>query len=233
MVELERFRLEGAALLVTCGKCGVETRVAPTGTAPTPSSTMAQPFREAPLTLVSQPGASNVVTVRSAASDAVASAQATQQPFAVPDGVCPKCISPRSPGPACSSCGLVFAQLGPHGVEVPTWLQTLWVDLLRDWGSEAKHDQTRRFASQRGALAELGRLYRLALVRTPNDPFAENGRVEIVRMAAMAVSLRPAIDVAAAAGPSRVKVALTAVLLVVTLVTMGYLLTLLLKPPTG
>jgi hypothetical protein len=228
MVELERFRLEGAALLVTCGKCGVETRVAPATPQPVSGA-----FPATGVTLVSQPGASNVVSVRSAASDAVAGAAQATQPFAVPDSVCPKCISPRGLGPACGSCGLVFAQLGPQGVEVPTWLQTLWVDLLREWGSEAKHDQTRRFASQRGALAELGRLYRLALVRAPNDPFAENGRAEVVRMAAMAVSLRPVRPVAEPAGGSRAKVAAAAVMLVLTLVAMGYLLTLLVKQPTG
>jgi hypothetical protein len=240
MVELERFRLEGAALVVTCGRCGVETPVAPGATpSPSPGAAEARPVSGAfPATpavmLVSQPGASNVVSVRSAASDAVASAaQATERAFAVPDQVCPKCIAPRGTGPACGSCGLIYSQLGPGGVEVPTWLQTLWVELLRDWGNEAKHDQTRRFASQRGGLAELGRLYRLALVRSPADPFAEQGRAEILRMAAMGVSLRPPGEPSEPAAASRVKVTAVAVVLVMTIVAMGYLLTVLLKQPTG
>ncbi len=237
MVELERFRLDGAVLVITCGRCQVDSRVAPpeVAQAETRQISVPVPVGSTPsggsrVTLVSVPGASNVVSLRTAASDAIAqAAQSTPRAFEVPAGLCPKCISPRkSESAACPSCGLVFAQFNPESIEPPEWLKVEWLELLRDWGNEAKHEQTRRAASQRGGLPELGRLYRLRQAVSAADPWAEKGRDEVLRLAAAGVSLRaPAI--VADQPPSRTKVMVAAGILALTLSAMGYLLTVLLK----
>jgi hypothetical protein len=62
------------------------------------------------------------------------------------------------------------------------------VDLLRDWGNDARHERLRHEASARGALPELARLYRLRLASSPEDPWAVAGREEVLRLAQAAVT---------------------------------------------
>jgi hypothetical protein len=238
MVDLERFRLEGSVLVVTCGRCQVDSRVAPPefSQAETRQVALPVPAGSTPsggsgkVTLVSVPGASNVVTLRTAASEAIATAaQSLSQAFEVPAGLCPKCIAPRKgDGASCPSCGLVFAQLNRESLEPPEWLKVMWLDLLKDWGNETKHDQTRRAASQQGGLPDLGRLYRLRQALSAADPWAEKGREEVLRLATAGVSLRPPTS-PADEQPSRTKVLVAAGILALTLGAMGYLLTVLLK----
>jgi hypothetical protein len=93
-------------------------------------------------------------------------------------------------------------------VAPPAWLEQAWVELLRDWGNEKRHESLRMRAQQEDALTALGRLYRLRLAANPNDPIAEHGRSEVLRLAAMPMTYRP---VAEAAGSGRGKTALAVV----------------------
>jgi hypothetical protein len=190
MVELERFRVEGSRLVVTCSRCSAEAAVENASAMPVTSAlgggSMAGAAR---VSLVSSPHASNVVTLRTAATEAVQlAARSLESPLHVPEGRCPKCLANRGEHASCPQCGLVFAKFNPATVEVPQWLLDAWRDLLGDWGNQLRHERLRTEASQQGALSQLGRLYRLRLAWFPDDPWAEAGRAEIVRMAEVAVS---------------------------------------------
>jgi hypothetical protein len=187
-VALTSWRVEGGQLLLVCSACGVQHSVAgaaPSVPAPSPSAP------PAPSRLASSPVASNVVALRPAAAEAIARAVALEQsdPFAVPSGVCPKCIAKRPPAAtSCHHCGLVFDRLTAEALEVPDWLSTAWRGLLRDWGDERRHDQLRTEAGLRDGLASLARLYRLRLADCPEDPFAKRARDELLRQATASMS---------------------------------------------
>jgi hypothetical protein len=138
------------------------------------------------LQLTSAPGLSNVVALRTPGADAVQAAAdaAMSMPFAVPEGRCPKCISPKTPNAqSCAYCGLTFAQFDPHVVEPPQWLSYEWVGLLGRWDDEDRHVALRQRALQEQELAALGRLYRLRLAAHVEDPIAQRGRDEVLRLA--------------------------------------------------
>lgn len=191
MVELERFRLEGSRLWVTCPKCAAEHAAADgqAGAASAAALGGGPGGGGAKVSLVSSPQASNVVTLRTAATEAVQlAAKSVSDPVAVPKGRCPKCLAKRTDGTACPHCGLLFERFDPRTVEPPPWLLEAWNALLGDWGNQLRHERLRADASQRGALSQLGRLYRLRLAWFPDDPWAETGRAEIVRMAEVSVA---------------------------------------------
>jgi hypothetical protein len=185
LLDLERFSLEGAALVVTCQRCGASSR---TG-ADQAAAASTRPGSTPRMSLVSSPHASNVVALKAPAVEAVQRAAAdADAPWVVPATLCPKCLAPRGAGPACAACGLTFDGFRPSMVEPPGWLRTGWLELLRDWGNDARHERLRGEASTRGALPDLGRLYRLRLVAVPDDPWAVTGREEVLRLAQAAVS---------------------------------------------
>jgi len=204
LISLERFRLDGAALVVTCGKCGAESRVEPAVVAtaaaapvPSPSSPPRGPAPVPRVSLASTAGGSNVVVLRTAGHEAVqkAAASADGAPFAIPDGVCPKCIARRSSAPECPHCGIRFENFDEATVLPVKWLRDEWVELLRDWGNEAKHALLRRKAQQVDALAAVARLYRLRQSAVPEDPVAAEGLNDILRLAAVPIGLpRPQED---------------------------------------
>ncbi len=178
LVELRDFKLEGTTLVVTCSACGNDARAAPVAA----TTTGERPA----LQLTSFPGASNVVALRSPGSDAVAAAAEASKrgPFEVPAGRCPKCIAPRQANAAtCSQCGLTFSQFDATQVAPTPWLQDAWVSLMGDWGNEPRHAELRQRALTESELAGVGRLYRMRLVANPEDPFAQRGRDEVLRMA--------------------------------------------------
>lgn len=199
LIALEQFRLDGSALIITCTRCQAQTRVeaarvmesAVAAPAPLPSRPVSAPPR---VSLASTEGGSNVVVLRTAGHEAVqkAALAADEGPFAIPEGVCPKCIAKRGETPSCAHCGIHFENVDEAMLLPPKWLRDDWVELLRDWGNDTKHGHLRRKAQQAESLAALGRLYRLRQAVVPEDPVAELGRSEVLRMAAVAISFRPA-----------------------------------------
>jgi hypothetical protein len=195
LVELRDFKVDGTALVLTCPACAAASRV----TAPSSPPVALVPLTPvaSPLQLTSIPGTSNVVALRLAGSDAVKDAadSARGAPFEVPLGRCPKCIAPRqSAGLTCSQCGLTFSQFDAAQVAPPPWLKSAWVQLLSDWGTEERHAELRQRALAEQDLAAVGRLYRLRLISNPDDPFAQRGRDEVLRMALVpGVEPRPSV----------------------------------------
>jgi hypothetical protein len=236
LVELERFRLEGDVLFVQCTKCGVESRAqAQHGASEAVSSGQSQkppapgahaaPAPGLPrVALVSSPTASNVVTLKTAATDAVQqAADSAASAFEVPATVCPKCISVRGSGRACAQCGLVFSTFNPRHVEPPEWLATDWVTLLRDWGNDGAHERLRLQASRSGVLAELARLYRLRLATCADDPWALKAKDEIVTLAS-SVALRPTPPQPTLGDSPRIKLIMVLVMAAMSLGALIYIL---------
>ena len=189
LVDLREFKLDGASLVVTCPACHSASRVAPPSSpaiALVPLVPVTSTGERPALQLTSFPGVSNVVALRPPGADAVQSAAeaARTDPFAVPEGRCPKCVSPEPPGAnSCPYCGLTFAQFDPSVVEPPAWLKTNWVDLLAHWDDEERHVEVRQGALRAQELASLGRLYRLRLAAVAEDSIAQHGRDEVLRLA--------------------------------------------------
>ncbi len=197
LAELTTFRMEGATLVVTCVGCGEASRVEAAVQAPAQVAApmLSRPVSQPPrVSLASTDGGSNVVVLRTAGHEAIAKAAraADDAPFAVPDNLCPRCIAPRASAKECPHCGISFEKYEESMTMPPRWLRDAWLELLRDWGNEAKHQQVRRKAQQLDGLAAVGRLYRLRLASVPDDPFAAEGRADIVRLASVQMNFTPA-----------------------------------------
>lgn len=230
LISLEVFRVDGPALIITCTRCGAESRVENASAPEVATATGGSAVRSASLpprvSLASTDGGSNVVVLRTAGHEAVQKAlkAAEEGPFSIPEGVCPKCIARRAPTPTCPHCGILFESFDEASVLPPKWLRDEWVEVLRDWANEARHSQLRRQAQQADALAAVGRLYRLRQASVPEDPVAEAGRNDVLRLAAVAMSFRPP---ASDDGERRKKVIIGSVLVLITLVMMGLAVVLL------
>lgn len=191
--ELDQFRFEGDLLVVTCSKCGAQTPVQASAD-PAQARVTAEPATSrpspTPQRLSSSPGASNVVLLKNVNTEAVESAarSARTDPFEVPAGLCPKCLAKRNERDTeCPQCGLVFARFDAQTVTPPQWLAEAWRALLLEWGDENQHDKLRKKAVQAEGLPAIGRLYRLRLASMAQDPYAQRGRDEVLRLAAVPV----------------------------------------------
>lgn len=227
LLELSLFRTEAEAVVVTCVKCGVATRVEAHAAVALPSAGRESAKAPSRVTLVSTE-ASNVVSLRTTANDAVQfAAQSLADPFALPEGVCPKCLAPRGERGTCGQCGLEFTA-APTSFAPSEWLKETWVALLRDWGNESAHSQARAEASRRGELPELGRLYRLRLAWFKDDPVAGAAKDEILRMATASVALSTASGTDEATEP-RLKSAVMVLIIIVMVVATAFVMRLLLQ----
>lgn len=233
LITLEVFRAEGAALIITCTRCSAETRIENASNVEQPVQQVASAPRApsfAPrVSLASTEGASNVVVLRTAGHEAVqkAAKAADEGPFQIPEGVCPKCIGPKTASPSCPHCGILFESFDEATILLPKWLREEWVELLRDWGNEARHTQLRRKSQQLDALAMLGRLYRMRQAAVPEDPIAAEGRADVLKMAAGSISFRPTQDDEV---ERRKRIVLTAIVGVLALMAALALLAMLARP---
>lgn len=199
-------KVVGDTAFIGCPKCGVESAL-PVTTSPLPSLVdtpkaappMPLSSRKTPgpraLVLASSAEASNVVMLRAPTTAAVESARAMAQDDAallVPEGFCPKCLSKRSGvAVACGTCGLSFTNVDLSSLAPPSWLASMWKELLLAWDDEARHAALRRLAMEREELPALGRLYRLRLAHMPDDPWAQRGRDEVFTAASSVMLARP------------------------------------------
>lgn len=236
MIEVTAVKVVGPDAFIGCSKCGVESSLpittgelpplveTPKAAPPLPMSSRKTPGPRA-LVLASSAEASNVVMLRAPTAAAVESARlfAENDPFEVPEGLCPKCISKRDDTAlACRTCGLIFANASDDSLRPPEDLAAMWRELLRDWGDDSRHAAIRRVCIERNQLPALARLYRLRLAAMPEDPLAQRGRDEVFAAASSVMLLpRPGAGEPAQAPPFvRALVGGVALLIIIAAVTM-------------
>lgn len=173
LVEAGRFRSDGVSLALTCARCGAETQLTQA-----PQAALEAPASVAALT----PPAPRLVALRPVPPPSV-----EEDPFAIPDGHCPKCVAPRREGAlSCTQCGLVFSNFVTGEHEPSLELLAAVRDLAGHWEDATAHERLVAGALARGELALAGRFYRIRLARQPQDAFAQRGRDEVLRLASTA-----------------------------------------------
>ncbi|MDX2012660.1 MAG: hypothetical protein SFW67_20850 [Myxococcaceae bacterium] len=206
LIDVTAVKVVADTAFIGCPRCGVESALpvtsgalpplvdTPKAAPPMPMSSRKTPGPRA-LVLASSAEASNVVMLRAPTTAAVESARAMAEDDAallVPEGFCPKCLSKRQGAvAACGTCGLAFANVDLAALAPPTWLASMWKELLLAWDDEARHAALRRLAMEREDLPALGRLYRLRLAHMPDDPWAQRGRDEVFTAASSVMLARP------------------------------------------
>lgn len=173
LADASRFRVQGGTLVLTCEKCGADNATdIPSAAESSAPTAVVVPFR---------PAVAPAPPLQPAMPE---------DPLAVPDGYCPKCIASRQPDAlACGQCGLVFANFRAEEHLPSPVLVSRWEQLLEHWGHVESHDAFLHDVSVIGELAAAGRLYRIRLARSPGDPMAERGRDEVIRRATAAATL--------------------------------------------
>ncbi|NVI98670.1 hypothetical protein HV824_11145 [Myxococcus sp. AM009] len=209
LVPLETYRTEAGGLVVTCGRCGADSRVGPSattaprtearaapaaGAAPVPSVPVSSaPVPSAPVVPPSEswsaaaPVTPALRVVRSEPGPVVAPLT-DDALFEPPPGVCPKCVAPRrEEALSCPQCGLVYVNYQPEEQPLSDVLADAWRTLAARWEEWDAHDRLMTLAVGRGELAMVGRLYRIRLAHVPDDAVARRGRDEVVRRATLVV----------------------------------------------
>jgi hypothetical protein len=191
LAEATRYRVERGTLHLHCAQCGVESATdVPEAARSVPDRASTGSAKILPLRAELAPRAASAAQVPTPQPRPPSSAQTEVEPLAVPDGYCPKCISPRSrEAPACGQCGLVFDSASPEEYQPAPALLASWIRLLGAWEDPSGHERFLREASTQGELAATGRLYRIRLAQAPDDPLARRGRDEVIRLATAAASL--------------------------------------------
>lgn len=174
------FRMEGTSLVLRCSRCGAESRspAAESSSALQPTSSLAGGLKAS--------SAVGLKVVPREPDEAQLGATSFDEgdAFSAPAGFCPKCVAVRAPSAAtCAQCGLQFANFRPEEFQPSSGLAELWCGLLARWDDISEHDRLLQAATIQGELATVGRLYRLRLARSADDPIALRGRDEVLRLA--------------------------------------------------
>jgi hypothetical protein len=191
------FRVELGVLVMTCARCGQESRARPEEAlvAAVAQTSLEATAPQAPAPRSATAPSLKVVALRPSEEQVreAAALARSADPLAVPDGFCPKCIAVRKEGAdSCASCGLVYANFDPGEQQLSEPLRAAWLLVLERWDDRDAHDRLLSLAVGRGELAMAGRLYRIRLAQAPEDLYAQRGRDEVVRLAtASPVTFKP------------------------------------------
>lgn len=182
LAEMGGYRLDAGVLVISCSRCGAEMRAvdAPAQSLQVSAEVPAAPaLKVVPLRRVSEADPVQVAAKAATAPD----------PFAAPEGRCPKCIAERRPDAlSCPQCGLTYVNFAPDEVKPPPPLDALWRELLAHWDDTASHDRMLAAAVSQQALPQIGRLYQIRFAVNQDDPQARRGRDEVVRLAMASAS---------------------------------------------
>lgn len=181
------FRVEMGVLVITCARCGQESRARPEDAlVAAVAQSQEEASQPAPALRSNAAPALKVVTLRPSEEQVREAAELARSadPFAVPEGFCPKCISVRKEGvESCAACGLVYAYFDAGEQRVSEPLRAAWLSVLERWDDRDAHDRLLSLAVGQGELAAAGRLYRIRLAQAPEDVYAQRGRDEVLRLA--------------------------------------------------
>ncbi|HUM11764.1 MAG TPA: hypothetical protein VLT82_12510 [Myxococcaceae bacterium] len=113
----------------------------------------------------------------------------------IPPGHCPKCITPRTrEALICPACGLVFANFRAEEHQPSAALESAWRGLEERWTRQDEHEKFLQLAFSMDELAKAGRLYRIRLAATPDDPQTKVALESMVRMASTAAAAAAKTD---------------------------------------
>ena len=186
------FRVEGTSLVLRCSRCGVESRspAAESSSALQPTSSVAVGLK------ASSAVGLKVVPRESDEAQLGATPFDPGDAFSAPVGFCPKCVAVKAPSTSiCAQCGLVFENFRPEEFQPSASIAELWRGVLARWDEIPEHDRLLQAATIQGELATVGRLYRIRLARSADDPIALRARDEVLRLAtasSAALALAPA-----------------------------------------
>lgn len=216
------FRVEMGVLVMTCARCGQESRARPEeALVAAVAQTQAEASQPASAPRSNTVPALKVVTLRPSEEQVreAAALARSEDPFAAPPGFCPKCISVRKEGAeSCASCGLVYALFDASEQRVSEPLRAAWLSVLERWDDRDAHDRLLSLAVGQGELASAGRLYRIRLAQAPEDVYAQRGRDEVLRLA---TASQAAFKPTPATGTSRTQV-VVGVILFLLVMAMAY-----------
>ncbi len=100
----------------------------------------------------------------------------------VPARCCPKCLEPRRQGCAsCAKCGVLFERIDLNALVPPAWLRAEWGKVCQQWQHLEAHELLRKQALEQHEVQPLTRMYRLHLLRNPDDPQAQEALRAIAR----------------------------------------------------
>ncbi len=179
------FRVELSTLVLTCARCGAETRARVEEATAAALAEAQSPSPPPPARPSGSMPPLKVVALRPSGEQVREAAELarSEDPFAVPPGFCPKCIAARKEDePACAGCGLIYACFVPAEHRASEPLRQAWLSVLSRWDDRDAHDRLVSLAMARGELAQAGRLYRIRLAQAPDDLYAQRGRDEVVRL---------------------------------------------------
>ncbi|NTX03008.1 MULTISPECIES: hypothetical protein [Myxococcus] len=195
LIPLESFRMEGGGLVVSCQRCGAESRaraslplsVSPALSGEGSGSTQSS-VEDATASVPPLPARASTPALRVVRGSAVPVTLDDEALFTPPPGHCPKCVSPRREvDTSCAQCGLVYANFMAEEHKPSDDLMGAWRSLAEHWEEWEAHDRLLTLAMGRGELASAGRLYRVRLARAPDDAVAHRAREEVVRRATLVV----------------------------------------------
>jgi hypothetical protein len=219
------FRVELGVLVMTCARCGQESRARPEeALAAAVAQSSAGEAAPAPPHRSTTAPSLKVVALRPSEEQVreAAALARSEDPFAVPAGFCPKCIAVRKEGgESCAACGLIYSNFDPAEHQISEPLRAAWLSVLERWDDRDAHDRLLSLAVGRGELAMAGRLYRIRLAQAPEDLYAQRGRDEVVRLAS--ASPGGFSPIPAPSTSSRTQL-LAAVILLLMLLVMGFII---------
>ncbi len=128
---------------------------------------------------------------------------------------CPKCLSVNQLGVACTACGCPLGALAPT-FEPPAWLAEAFLGLRTQWHVQQAHQSLRELAISRDGAGELARLYRIRLASVEADAVARTALQELVQVSALPLLVQQ--QRAPDDGPSKLKLTLAVLFLVVSLI---------------
>jgi hypothetical protein len=137
---------------------------------------------------------------------------------------CPKCGATRREHDACVRCGLAVAHMAAYAArrddEVPAEVIAAWAAAEARWDDPASHERLRGLVAQHAAFAWAAARYREAQRQRPGDAVAAAQLERLTRAAE--VTLRATSTAAQAEPPSRLRLPLIALIILIATTAAGY-----------
>jgi hypothetical protein len=168
--------VDAGQVLVRCGRCGAEGSLGLLAADVEVEVEVAAPAQVVRMPVAAAPHVPTAVVLE-------------EDPYAVPAGRCPKCVSVRPAAAVhCAQCGLAYARFVLAEHKLRPGLDRAWRELLKRWEEPAAHDKLLARAQAEEALPQVARLYQIRLARNESDAMAARAREELLRRVTVSAS---------------------------------------------